>query len=88
MSQAPGECNFHMFHLLLAGAGDELLKQLCLERDPAAYTYTKQVNIDRNLGLFGAENEISGIYAYVIYPKYHEIRRRVPGYLEIRTPGL
>ena len=43
VSQAPGECNFHVFHLLLAGASDELLKELCLERDPKAFSYTKQV---------------------------------------------
>ena len=45
VSQAPGECNFHVFHLLLAGASDDMLKELCLERDPKAFNYTKQVKM-------------------------------------------
>ncbi|XP_043214754.1 unconventional myosin IC-like [Amphibalanus amphitrite] len=48
VSQAPGECNFHVFHLLLAGASDELLKELCLERDPKAFNYTKQSGHERD----------------------------------------
>ncbi|XP_037091688.1 unconventional myosin IC-like [Pollicipes pollicipes] len=48
VTQAPGECNFHIFHLLLAGASDELLKDLCLERDPRAFDYTKQSGHMRN----------------------------------------
>lgn len=41
VSQATGECNFHIFHALLTGGQSTLLQRLCLQSRPDQYRYTR-----------------------------------------------
>ncbi|KAG7457786.1 hypothetical protein MATL_G00230970 [Megalops atlanticus] len=42
IQQQPGERNFHSFYQLLKGGSEDMLSSLHLQKDPAAYAYTKE----------------------------------------------